>query len=142
MAYERLKNTVFYITSDMKTHAYTQAFCSVHKKIEPVSRVLYGRPQSGLPLPPSILTLRCRKAPCHPNAKRRADAPCIRHIGVLLRIGFTLAPCYHAAGELLPRLFILTALARRLFSVALSRRSPSADVIRYPCPVKPGLSSR
>ena len=30
---------------------------------------------------------------------------------------------------------------RRSISVALSRRSPSADVIRYPCPVKPGLSS-
>ena len=31
---------------------------------------------------------------------------------------------------------------RRFISVALSRESPPADVIRYPCPVKPGLSSR
>ena len=33
-------------------------------------------------------------------------------------------------------------LARRFISVALSLRSPSADVIRYPSPTKPGLSSR
>ena len=33
-------------------------------------------------------------------------------------------------------------LARRFISVALSLRSPSADVIRYPSPMKPGLSSR
>ena len=33
-------------------------------------------------------------------------------------------------------------LARRSISVALSLRSPSADVIRYPSPMKPGLSSR
>ncbi len=33
-------------------------------------------------------------------------------------------------------------LSRRFISVALSRRSPSADVIRYPSPMKPGLSSR
>ena len=32
-------------------------------------------------------------------------------------------------------------LARRFISVALFLRSPSADVIRYPCPMKPGLSS-
>ena len=31
---------------------------------------------------------------------------------------------------------------RRFISVALSRGSPQADVIRYPCPVKPGLSSQ
>ena len=30
---------------------------------------------------------------------------------------------------------------RRYISVALFLRSPSADVIRYPCPVQPGLSS-
>ena len=33
-------------------------------------------------------------------------------------------------------------LARRFISVALSLKSPSADVIRYPCSMKPGLSSR
>ena len=37
---------------------------------------------------------------------------------------------YLTPGELLPRLFILTQKGR-LFSVALSLRSPSADVIRH-----------
>lgn len=60
---------------------------------------------------------------------------------VLLRIGFTRPHSRLFAGELLPRLFILTDRNRRLFSVALSLRFPSADVICYPCPVKPGLSS-
>ena len=56
-------------------------------------------------------------------------------------------PCYHDIGELLPRLSILTANGRlkkinaqgktpsrlrRFISVALSRRSPSPDVIRHP----------
>ena len=50
---------------------------------------------------------------------------------VLLRIGFTFARCYHSAGELLPRLSILTPKGR-FISVALSRESPPADVIRYP----------
>ena len=54
--------------------------------------------------------------------------------------------CYHNIGELLPRLSILTASRRhpkvysrpkpshkrRFISVALSRRSPSPDVIRHP----------
>ena len=40
-------------------------------------------------------------------------------------------PCYHDIGELLPRLSILT-VKRRFISVALSRRSPSPDVIRHP----------
>ena len=54
--------------------------------------------------------------------------------------------CYHNIGELLPRLSILTAgrrypkaysrpkssYLRRFISVALSRRSPSPDVIRHP----------
>ena len=31
--------------------------------------------------------------------------------------------------------------AGRYFSVALFLKSPSADVIRYPCPMEPGLSS-
>ena len=59
---------------------------------------------------------------------------------VLLRIGFTKLSRLRDIGELLPRRFILT-LAGGLLSVALSLRLPSADVIRYPCPVKPGLSS-
>ena len=43
--------------------------------------------------------------------------------------------CYHNIGELLPRLSILTAAdepRRRFISVALSRKSPSPDVIRHP----------
>ncbi len=51
---------------------------------------------------------------------------------VLLRIGFTFAQSRQCAGELLPRLSILTMRAWRFISVALSLRSPSADVIRYP----------
>ena len=41
-------------------------------------------------------------------------------------------PCYQGIGELLPRLFILTKLALRFISVALSLKSPSPDVIRHP----------
>ncbi len=49
------------------------------------------------------------------------------------------AQSYQCAGELLPRLSILTfpKTGGRFISVALSLRSPSADVIRYPalrCP--------
>ena len=54
-------------------------------------------------------------------------------------------PCYQSIGELLPRLFILTAIGksvktiqnqkvkqlRRFISVALSLKSPSPDVIRH-----------
>ena len=61
----------------------------------------------------------------------------------LLRVGFTRPSCLHSAGELLPRLFILTPPKRAVFfSVALSLKSPSPGVTRHPCPVKPGLSSR
>ncbi len=59
----------------------------------------------------------------------------------LLRIGFTrtktvtgLPVSSYLAFSSLPQM-------RRFFSVALSLRSPSADVIRYPCPQEPGLSS-
>ena len=55
-------------------------------------------------------------------------------------------PCYQDIGELLPRLSILTTMGksqrtiqnrkvkplRRFISVALSRKSPSPDVIRHP----------
>ena len=51
---------------------------------------------------------------------------------VLLRIGFTGPRGLPRAGELLPRLSTLTALRRRYISVALSLRSPSAAVSRYP----------
>ena len=43
-------------------------------------------------------------------------------------------------GELLPRLSTLTS-SRRYISVALFLGSPPADVICYPCPAQPGLSS-
>ena len=36
------------------------------------------------------------------------------------------------SGELLPRLFTLTCINRRLFSVALAWESPPPDVIRHP----------
>ena len=59
----------------------------------------------------------------------------------LLRIGFTQPHGLPHAGELLPRLSILTVQKRRFFSVALSLESPPAAVSSYPCPMKPGLSS-
>ena len=40
--------------------------------------------------------------------------------------------CYQKCGELLPRLFTLTCINRRLFSVALAWESPPPDVIRHP----------
>ena len=40
--------------------------------------------------------------------------------------------CYQKRGELLPRLFTLTCINRRLFSVALAWESPPPDVIRHP----------
>lgn len=51
---------------------------------------------------------------------------------VLLRIGFTQRHGLPYPGELLPRLFILTGLPRRLFSVALSLESPPAAINSYP----------
>ncbi len=60
---------------------------------------------------------------------------------VLLRIGFTGPRGLPRAGELLPRLSILTGKSRRYLSVALSLGSPPAAVSRYPCPEELGLSS-
>ena len=40
-----------------------------------------------------------------------------------------------------PPLLPYADIKQRYISVALFLRSPSADVIRYPCPVQPGLSS-
>ena len=63
----------------------------------------------------------------------------------LLRIEFTAMDCSQPSGELLPRLSTLTVPVRpgqRYISVALFLGSPPADVIRYPCPVEPGLSSQ
>ena len=69
--------------------------------------------------------------------QERDGPPLNAPIPILHRVGFTWRTSRQAAGELLPRLSILTAYWRRSISVALSRRFPSADVIRYPalrCP--------
>ena len=50
-------------------------------------------------------------------------------------------PCYQRGGSLLHCPSTLTGQSRRFISVALSLESPPPDVIRHPCPVKPGLSS-
>ena len=52
-------------------------------------------------------------------------------------------PCLHGPGVLLPHLFTLAGgkYLQRYISVALVLGSPPAGVTRYPCPVKPGLSS-
>ena len=50
---------------------------------------------------------------------------------VFPRSGWSLTPPFHP----------YSAAAERYLSVALVLRSPSAGVTRYPCPVKPGLSS-
>ena len=67
--------------------------------------------------------------------------PIMRSSTALLRIEFTALQCSHGAGGLLHRLFTLTRRNERYLSVALVLRSPSAGVTRYPCPMKPGLSS-
>ena len=58
----------------------------------------------------------------------------------LLRMGFTRPICLHIAGELLPRLFILTLSGGFLFcctflKVAFTGNCPAS------CPLEPGLSS-
>ena len=71
--------------------------------------------------------------------------PAICPSTALLRIEFTAPFRLRTMGELLPRLSTLTAPAkplRRYISVALVLGSPPAGVTRYPCPMKPGLSSR
>ena len=50
---------------------------------------------------------------------------------VLLQVGFTWPPGLPDAGELLPRLSILTGKIRRFLSVALSLESPPAAVSSY-----------
>ena len=58
------------------------------------------------------------------------------------RWGLHSLACHHTSGELLPHLFILTQIYGRLFSVALSLRSPSLAVSQHHCSMEPGLSSR
>ena len=72
---------------------------------------------------------------------RRRRAGLIFFLGVAPDGVYTDPACHHAGGELLPRLFILTYYCRRLFSVALSLRFPSQDVILHHCSMEPGLSS-
>lgn len=80
---------------------------------------------------------------CRKRGRRATVQPFA--VTVLLRIGFTWQCSLLHPGELLPRLSTLTPPARsrkrRYISVALFLGSPPADVIRYPCPVQPGLSS-
>ena len=45
---------------------------------------------------------------------------------------YTNTGCYHSAAKLLPHLFTLTVVTLRLFSVALSLKSPSPAVNRHP----------
>ena len=71
---------------------------------------------------------------------RRADVD-MPIQSMLHRVGFTRPRGLPRCGELLPRLFTLTGRSRRLFSVALSLRSPSAAVSSYPCSLMLGLSS-
>ena len=66
-----------------------------------------------------------------PPRNRAGSPPINRYIKVLLRIGFTAGLCYHKLGWALTSPFH-PYRKRRFISVALSRRSPSADVIRYP----------
>jgi len=55
----------------------------------------------------------------------------MRYTWVLHQMGFTRQSDLPNRGELLPRLFILTA-KRRLFSVALSLELPPPGVTRHP----------
>jgi hypothetical protein len=96
----------------------------------PISRVLYlAIIYLGIPLPACSCDL--------PSGKRRAAAfqalcaaaqlpPCL----VLLQMGFTLTQNrYRPAGELLPRLFTLTACAAVVFCCTILRVTPTG---RYP----------
>ena len=76
----------------------------------------------------SYLSWQCvaTTAQCH---LQRTAEQAICPTTVLLQTGFTRQICLHTRGELLPHLSILTE-NRRLFSVALSLRSPSAAVSR------------
>ena len=74
----------------------------------PVSRVLSERPYRRFGQL-SILSLCRHKALCHPRSAGRT-AFRLPH-AVLLRIGFTRPQSLQCAGELVPRLFILTAQA-------------------------------
>ena len=76
------------------------------------------------------------------NAKTRLQAePDTVPIRFCSRWGLPCPICYQIGGALLPHPFTLTGRTGGLFSVALSLRSPSPDVIRHRVSVEPGLSS-
>ena len=73
----------------------------------------------------------------------RDGQPLNAPISILLRVGFT--GTRHVTMPPVgsyPTFPSLPKLIRRFISVALSLKSPSPDVIRHPCPVELGLSSR
>ena len=62
----------------------------------------------------------------------RGGQPLYAPIPILHRVGFTERTSRHAAGELLPRLSILTRVKRgRFLSVALSLESPPPGITRH-----------
>ena len=67
-------------------------------------------------------------SPCHPRIYVGPTNP----YAVLLRIGFTASRSYLRFGWALTSPFHPYRLSRRFISVALARKSPSADVISYP----------
>ena len=84
---------------------------------------------------PSILAHRCRCAHAITESltgSHFCGKTASALIPILHRVGFTWRTSRQAAGELLPRLSILTAQVRRYISVALSLESPPPDVIRHP----------
>ena len=95
-----------------------------------VSRVLCSTNRSS-----SILPL-CRQKG-HATLPESWTGRPILSYAVLHRIGFTWPVCYQTAGALLPHRSTLTSRKRRFISVALSLKSPSPAVSRYPalrCP--------
>ena len=98
----------------------------------PVSRVLLFQTAIYLDVP-----LPTRSSHLHGTA-----GPACCPSTVLLRIEFTATDASTPSGGLLPPPFHpYPEPAGRYISVALFLGSPPADVIRYPCPLEPGLSS-
>ena len=82
---------------------------ALSKTSKSVSRVLYADARLS-----SVWDARYRapRATCETAPGRRERT---RSLAVLLRIGFTFARCCHGAGELLPRLSILTRRCRAVY---------------------------
>ena len=99
-------------------------FCRDHLSLRRVTASLEGLwPSAAIPFPTGRRRLRARKGVASDRVYRGAVLP-------WHPVSFYLA---------VPPLPVCD---RRYISVALVLKSPSADVIRYPCPAKPGLSSR